>query len=130
MTTDNQLRGIKLADVLEKRHLDLALNAKEFAVLAGISYSVAREWFQLKGFPRVHGVVFWNDFVEWRNLQNGGSRLFQNLQQPGTSNNYSEPKRHSTAGLPAPCLRILTEESGSVRIAQRQICMKYVDNSK
>jgi hypothetical protein len=71
MTTDKQLRGIKLADVLEMRRLDQALNVKEFAVLAGISYSVAREWFQIKGFPRVQGVVFWTDFVELRNSQNG-----------------------------------------------------------
>ena len=43
--------------VLRKRDLGQALNIKEFAVLAGISYSVAREWFQLKGFPRFEGVV-------------------------------------------------------------------------
>ena len=109
MTTDKQLRGIKLADVLEKRRLDQALNVKEFAVLAGISYSVAREWFQIKGFPRVQGVVFWTDFVEWRNLQNGGSRLSQNLQQPGTSNNFTELKRPATAGLPARAAQILLE---------------------
>jgi hypothetical protein len=71
MTTDKQLRGIELANVLEKRRLDQAFNVKEFAVLAGISYSVAREWFNMKGFPRVQGVVFWQDFVQWRNLQNG-----------------------------------------------------------
>jgi hypothetical protein len=69
ISSDKQLRGIKLAHVLEKRRLDQALNVKEFAVLAGISYSVAREWFQIKGFPRVQGVVFWTDFVEWRNSQ-------------------------------------------------------------
>ena len=109
MTTDKQLRGIKLADVLEKRRLDQALNVKEFAVLAGISYSVAREWFQIKGFPRVQGVVFWTDFVEWRNLQNGVSRLSHNLQQPGTSNNFTEPKRPATAGLPARAAQILLE---------------------
>ena len=109
MTTDKQLRGIKLADVLEKRRLDQALNVKEFAVLAGISYSVAREWFQIKGFPRVQGVVFWKDFVDRRNLQNGGSRLSQNLQQPGPSNNFIEFKRPSTAGLPARAAQILLE---------------------
>jgi hypothetical protein len=32
--------------------------ASRFAVVAGISYSVAREWFQIKGFPRVRGVIF------------------------------------------------------------------------
>lgn len=105
MTTDKQLRGIKLADVLEKRRLDQALNVKEFAVLAGISYSVAREWFQIKGFPRVQGVVFWTDFIDWRNLQNGGKHPSQNFQQPG----FIEPKRPTTAGLPARAAQILLE---------------------
>lgn len=109
MTTDKQLRGIKLADVLEKRRLDQALNVKEFAVLAGISYSVAREWFQIKGFPRVQGVVFWKDFVEWRNLQNGGKSLVQNSQQPDASNHSTEFKRPTTAGLPARAAQILLE---------------------
>lgn len=109
MTTDKQLRGIKLADVLEKRRLDQALNVKEFAVLAGISYSVAREWFQIKGFPRVQGVVFWKDFVEWRNLQSGGNRLSQNFQQPGAANNFAELKRPATIGLPARAVQILNE---------------------
>lgn len=72
MTKDKQLRGIKYADMLRKSRHDQALNVKEFAVLAGIAYSVAREWFQLRGFPRVHGFVFWQDFVEWRKAQNRG----------------------------------------------------------
>lgn len=59
MQNDKQLHGIRLADVLEKRRLDQALNAKEFAVLAGISYSMARQWFHLPGFPVFRGVVFW-----------------------------------------------------------------------
>lgn len=66
MRTDKQLRGIRLADVLEKRRLDQALNAKEFAVAAGVSYSAAREWFHLPGFPVFRGVVFWQDFARWR----------------------------------------------------------------
>jgi hypothetical protein len=53
-------------DVLEKRRLDQALNAKEFAVCAGVSYSTARGWFHLRGFPVFHGVIFWQDFVQWR----------------------------------------------------------------
>jgi hypothetical protein len=109
MTTDKQLRGIKLADVLEKRRLDQALNVKEFAVLAGISYSIAREWFQIKGFPRVQGVVFWKDFVKWRNLQNAGKNLPQNFQQPVASNNLTELKRPATAGLLPRAAQILLE---------------------
>jgi hypothetical protein len=66
---DKQLRDIKLDDVLQKRRLDQALNAKEFAVLAGVSYSTAREWFRLPGFPVVRGVLFWEDLVHWRRRQ-------------------------------------------------------------
>src|SRR5207249_6165329 len=53
-----------------KRDSDQALNIKEFAVLAGVSYSVAREWFHLPGFPALLGKVFWGDFVLWRRSQN------------------------------------------------------------
>jgi hypothetical protein len=70
MPNDKQLRGIRLEDVLEKRRLDQALNAKEFAVCAGVSYSTARSWFHLSGFPAFRGVIFWQDFVQWRKGQN------------------------------------------------------------
>jgi hypothetical protein len=60
---DEQLLGIDLESVLEKRRLDQALNAKEFSVCAGVSYSTARSWFNLPGFPVFHGVIFWQDFV-------------------------------------------------------------------
>src|ERR1700691_3495875 len=68
---DKQLQAITLESVLDKRRLDQALNAKEFAVCAGISYSTARSWFHLAGFPVFHGVIFWQDFVQWRAGQNG-----------------------------------------------------------
>jgi hypothetical protein len=68
---DKQLHGVSLESVMEKRRLDQALNAKEFAVCAGVSYSTARSWFHLPGFPAFHGVVFWQDFVEWRAEHNG-----------------------------------------------------------
>jgi hypothetical protein len=70
-TEDKQLQGIALESVLEKRRLGQAMNAKEFAVCAGVSYSTARSWFHLSGFPVFHGVIFWEDFVEWRTGQNG-----------------------------------------------------------
>jgi hypothetical protein len=70
-TDDKQLQGITLESVLEKRRLDQALNAKEFALCAGVSYSTARSWFHLAGFPVFHGVVFWQDFVRWRTDHNG-----------------------------------------------------------
>jgi hypothetical protein len=69
MTRDRQLQGIDIAEVRRKRDADQALNIKEFAVLAGISYSVARDWFQSIGFPALQGKVFWEDFVLWRRAQ-------------------------------------------------------------
>ena len=71
MPQEKQLLSIKLKDVLEKGRMDKALNAKEFAVAAGISYSTAREWFRLPGFPVFRGVMFWQDFVKWRTDRNG-----------------------------------------------------------
>jgi hypothetical protein len=70
MTRDKQLQGIDIREVRRKRDADQALNIKEFAMLAGISYSVARYWFNSTGFPRVHGMIFWQDFVLWRRAQN------------------------------------------------------------
>jgi hypothetical protein len=63
---DKQLQGIAIESVMQKRRLDQALNAKEFAVCAGVSYSMARNWFRLPGFPAFLGVIFWQDFVKWR----------------------------------------------------------------
>ena len=108
MTKDKQLRGIKLARVLEKQRLGQALNMKEFAVLAGISYSVARDWFQLKGFPRFEGVVFWQDFVVWRNDRNGGRAADKNPPQP-TAPFLPETKRPISSGLPPRAAQILLE---------------------
>jgi hypothetical protein len=68
---DKQLQGVALDSVLAKRRLDQALNAKEFAVCAGVSYSTARSWFHLPGFPAFHGFIFWTDFVHWRAGQLG-----------------------------------------------------------
>jgi hypothetical protein len=77
MPRDKQLRSVKLERVLQKRKLDQALNAKEFAVLAAISYSTARDWFRVPGFPVFQGHVFWQDFVRWRSEQmaSGNGRM-------------------------------------------------------
>ena len=87
MARDKQLRDIKLDDVLQKRRLDQALNAKEFAVLAGVSYSTARAWFRLPGFPVVRGVLFWEDFMHWRRRQAGLQRASTNMDRLGEVNN-------------------------------------------
>ena len=71
MTRDKQLLNVALDHVVEKRRLDQALTTKEFAVLAGVSYSCARLWFREPGFPAIRGVVFWQDFVQWRNAKTG-----------------------------------------------------------
>lgn len=103
MSRDSQLQSVSLETVLEKRRLDQALNAKEFAVLAGISYSTTREWFRLPGFPVLRGVVFWGDFVEWR-------RSEVRLNQP-TPDQPSRPisVAPKTLGLPPKAARILAE---------------------
>jgi hypothetical protein len=100
MNRDKQLQGITLESVLEKRRLDQALNAKEFAVCAGVSYSVARSWFRLPGFPAFRGVVFWQDFARWRTRNKAGRKTFRAASNgvAGTSSN-----------LPARAAQILLE---------------------
>ena len=92
---DKQLQGISLESVLEKRRLDQALNAKEFAVCAGVSYSTARCWFHLAGFPAFRGVIFWQDFVEWR----AAKMDLRTLPSHNTTATVSPPLQ--------PCLRVL-----------------------
>jgi hypothetical protein len=105
MANDLQLQSVRLEAVLEKRRLDQALNAKEFAVLAGISYSTAREWFRLPGFPVLRGVVFWGDFVEWRRSQTGLGKHSPN--PPPATASVSVVQRSHT--LPPKAARILAE---------------------
>ena len=109
MTNDKQLRGIKMGDVLEKRRLGQALNMKEFAVLAGVSYSIAREWFQMKGFPRLEGVVFWQDFVEWRNNRYGGTALLSTPHPHADPTVANATQRFSASGMPPRAAKILLE---------------------
>ena len=104
MTKDKQLRAIRLEDALEKRRLDQALNAKEFAVAAGVSYSTAREWFRMPGFPVLRGVVFWPDFVQWRKNKNGSSQPAESLP-----NGHIPASANLLSGLPPRAQRILRE---------------------
>lgn len=105
MANDLQLQSVRLEAVLEKRRLDQALNAKEFAVLAGISYSTAREWFRLPGFPVLRGVVFWGDCVEWRRSQTG---LGKHSPSPPTATTSVSAVQRSHS-LPPKAARILAE---------------------
>ena len=100
-TEDKQLQGITLESVLEKRRLDQALNAKEFAVCAGVSYSTARAWFHLAGFPAFHGVVFWQDFVQWRTEQNGLGSKREDLKH------HNVGSAITASALPARAAQIL-----------------------
>jgi len=97
---DKQLAGVSLAAVLEKRRLDQALSAKEFAVLVDVSYSVARRWFRLPKFPAIDGRVFWSDFLHWR--QHGTERPSDACQVTAVPLKFS-------AVLPAKAQRILGE---------------------
>jgi hypothetical protein len=99
---DKQLQGIAFESVMEKRRLDQALNAKEFAVCAGVSYSTARSWFHLPGFPVFHGVIFWQDFVCWRANRNEFGNKPENPPQ------FSGLEK--AAGLPPRAARILLED--------------------
>ena len=108
MPHDKQLRDVKLDEVVEKRRLDQALNAKEFAVLAGISYTAARGWFRLPGFPVFRGVVFWTDFVQWRSAQTGLNNLSETPRQK-TAEATSLTTFEGGTKLPPRAAKILSE---------------------
>jgi hypothetical protein len=104
MTQDKQLHRVSLDLVVEKRRLGQALNAKEFAVLAGVSYSAARGWFRLPGFPVFCGVVFWQDFTDWRRarVNEGNVESTPAVGRPESGINARD--------LPAKAARLLLEE--------------------
>jgi hypothetical protein len=107
MARDKQLLTVELAQVIEKRRLDQALNAKEFAVLAGISYSAARAWFRRPGFPVCCGVVFWQDFVQWRGAQAGLRSVNQTVLKNQDDDLQAVPKKG--ANLPVRAAQILAQ---------------------
>jgi hypothetical protein len=108
MSQDKQLREVQMEAVLKKRGLDQALNVKEFAVLAGISYSTARQWFHLPGFPIFRGVVFWQDFVDWRKGQAGLNSAGRDGSQEVEQKKSGLPS-FSGKELPPRVARILSE---------------------
>ncbi len=110
MARDKQLRGVALDRVVEKRRLGQALNAKEFAILVGISYSAAREWFRLPGFPLFRGYVFWQDFTEWRRAQAHLNMRGVELAPSGVAS-PAQQTRVSVKDLPPRAARILLEGS-------------------
>jgi len=54
-----------------------------------VSYSCAQTWFRQPGFPAICGVVFWLDFVQWRNAKAG----LQNVNE--IVSRSAETPRHS-----------------------------------
>lgn len=109
MTSDKQLKGIKLQDVRTKRDADQALNIKEFAVLAGVSYSVAREWFHLPEFPALLGKVFWADFVLWRRIQNRPKSLPSSNAIENSEAEHNLPSHKTSRQWPTRAANILAE---------------------
>ncbi len=106
MGSEKQLGSVKLEEVLRKRELGQALNAKEFAILAGVSYSIARQWFRLPGFPAFRGFVFWSDFTEWRKEQfRTDGKPVPSCATVPTHSMGSAP----SVGLPERAARILRE---------------------
>lgn len=110
MGQDKQLHGISLEAVVQKRTLDQALNAKEFSVLADISYSKARAWFRQPGFPVFRGFVFWLDFVEWRKRQTGLNQV-NGGPVPQNAGNAVAKTSPAKLLLPERAARILREAS-------------------
>ena len=67
-------------------------------MLAGISYATARQWFHRQGFPALQGLVFWQDFVTWRQRQHGLAA------EPAPA-----PKTISLEALPEKARRLLQQ---------------------
>ena len=80
-TADKQLVHLQISKLTRKRALDQALNIKEFARLAAISYSLARSWLCEPGFPAIGGVVFWQDFVQWRQARSGLTEFLDQVKR-------------------------------------------------
>ena len=108
MRQDKQLSSVKLDEVVQKRRLAQALNAKEFAVLAGVSYSAARDWFRLSGFPVFRGVVFWHDFERWRDAQTGLNLLEREVPAAADETRCCRDSKAAT-DLPPQAARIVAD---------------------
>jgi hypothetical protein len=80
-------------------------NAKEFAVLAGVSYSTSREWFHIQDFPAFNGVVFWEDFVMWRQRRTG----IAGVRDADESGKNKSPLKNYTLNLPAKAKKLLSQ---------------------
>jgi hypothetical protein len=100
------LSQISFASVVLKRDRDQALNIKEFAVLAGLPYSMARALYRKAGFPCLGHLVFWSDFVIWRRL---GLKLADAIPVPSAPVPAAPVKRPPITGLPVRAQKILAD---------------------
>ncbi len=60
------LKGLKRRRQWRRWQTGGGLNIKEFAAVTGYSYERARLLFREAGFPVVKGLVFWEDWREYR----------------------------------------------------------------
>ncbi|MEI8289791.1 MAG: hypothetical protein WCH99_09985 [Verrucomicrobiota bacterium] len=101
---DQQLADIDQRSVLEKRRADQGLNAKEFAIAAGLSYSAARDLFRQPGFPVIKNVCFWSDFEFWRR-----SRITSPPKEAEPTNGATPHHPKPVNGLPRRAQQILQD---------------------
>jgi hypothetical protein len=73
--------------------------------LVGVSYSTSREWFHIQNFTAFNGVVFWEDFVMWRQRRTGVVSLHDSDE---LEKNKSPLKNHAL-NLPAKSRKFLSQ---------------------
>ena len=115
-TTDKQLEKIEIVQLAKKRELDQAFNMKEFAVLADISYSMTRYWFRLPGFPGINGLVFWPDFIVWRQSHSGLTRYLEKARQEAAKPLFDpEDRSHSRPKFTGRLAKIMAEAGPEIK---------------
>ena len=82
---DRQLMGASFQAADQKRRRDQPSNAEDCEAVSAICCTAARELFKLPGFPLVKGMVYWSDYVIWR--QSDGQL------KPRSSSSHESPDR-------------------------------------
>jgi hypothetical protein len=67
----------------------MRLTQKSSPCLRDISNSTSREWFYIQNFPAFNGVVFWEEFVIWRQRRTGVASL-RDSDEPEKINRHSK----------------------------------------
>ncbi len=97
---EERLTRIDVGVVKAKAGRGAGLNAEEFAVHAGYSYTAARALFREAGFPVIRGLVTWDDWVIYRRQQSGISRRPRKEAGPRMSPADRSDEPGPTRGLP------------------------------